>query len=277
MPDVTGKLGHEAEVADEAEFLRRYPSEKYPKASNTVDVVIFTVIDNDLKVLLIERAGHPFQGMLAIPGGFLDVGDAFKDQGEDLETAAARELEEETGLPPGSCFIEQLYTFGKPYRDPRTRVITVAYYALMRPDLAGKIKAGSDARSVSWYSVASLWNHQGLPLGVAEVREKAGENLYRPMAFDHNVILKMAVDRIRGKVDYSPIAFALVPEEFSRAQFQNVYEAIKGRAYNVSTFDKRFRRMVEDEVIIPVGTAPKPGRSPGGRPPMLYRFRKPTG
>lgn len=253
MPDPSGKLSHH-ESADqtEAEFLANYKAKDYPKPSVTVDLVIFTVIDTDLKVLLIKRKGHPFRGCWAMPGGFVDVGDGVKDQGEDVEDAAHRELEEETHLPKGSCYLEQLYTFGKAGRDPRTRVISVAYLALIRPTLAAAVSAGDDAAEAKWFSVEH------------EVEGKL------PLAFDHAEVLQRGVSRVRGKIDYSSIAFDLVPETFTVNDLRSVYEAVKGRTYDTKTFHRKFQRMVADGIITPA-----PGkRTTGARPATVYRFTR---
>jgi 8-oxo-dGTP diphosphatase len=221
----------------------------YPKPSVTVDIVIFTVLDVDLKVLLIERGAEPFRGHWALPGGFVQVREARSDQGEDLEAAAHRELREETGLPEGRLFLEQLYTFGRAGRDPRTRVITVAYYALCRPDLVPLVRAGSDAAKAGWFSWA------------AEVPSLE-------LAFDHGEILETAVQRIRGKIDYAPLAFELVPPTFTVAELREVYEAIKGTTYDPANFRRRFKRMLTDRVI-----QPAPGkRLTASKPAKVYRF-----
>lgn len=232
---------------DDAEFLRRYREQSFPRPSVTVDLVVFTVLDADLKLLLINRRDPPFRGRWSLPGGFVRVGDTFDDQGEDLEVAAHRELEEETGLKRGSAYLEQLYTFGKAGRDPRTRVISVAWYALVRPDLAPLVTAGTDAADARWFSV------QERP----------------PLAFDHEDIVQVAIDRIRGKIDYAPIAFDLVPPAFTVAELRSVYEAIKGESYDPANFRRRFKRMVEDGLI---------ERAPGkrhtvSRPAQVYRFK----
>lgn len=243
--DPSGKLGSEAAHLDEASFLESYQKEAYPKPSVTVDLVIFTVHNTLLKILLVKRKGHPFQGCWALPGGFVDVGDAYKNQGESLEDAAHRELFEETSLPRGSCFLEQLYTFGIPGRDPRTRVVGVAYYALVPSDLMSQVKAGDDAAETHWFEVS------GLPT----------------LAFDHSQIIDVALTRIRGKIDYAPIAFGLVPKEFTVPEFRAVYEAVKGDKYAPANFHRRFRRMLQDGVIVEV-----PGkRLTSGRPAKVYR------
>jgi 8-oxo-dGTP diphosphatase len=238
-------------VGSEETFLREYDASAYPRPSVTVDIVVFTVTDSDLKVLLIQRGNPPFEGCWAFPGGFVKVREN-DDQGESLDEAAARELAEETGLPRGSVFLEQLYTFGAPGRDPRTRVITVAYYALVRPDLVPVVEAGSDAAEAKWFSVAE------------ELPEL-------DLAFDHDAILDEAVKRIRGKIDYAPLAFELVPSTFTIAELRAVYEAIKGHAYDPGNFRRRFMRMQTDGVI-----ERAPGkRQTGTKPARVYRFVRP--
>lgn len=237
----------------EAEFLEDYWSRPnaYPRPSVTVDLVIFTVTDCDLKVLTIKRGDHPYRGFWALPGGFVDVGDTFRDQGEDLETAAHRELAEETALSPellaaNNVYLEQLYTFGKSGRDPRTRVIGVAYYALVPPQLVPMVRAGDDAAAVEWKSVSQV-----------------GE-----LGFDHAGILAKGVERVRGKIDYSPIAFNLLPPTFTVTELREVHEAIKGHHYDNGNFRRRFKRMQTDGII-----EQAPGkRLTGGKPAAVYRF-----
>jgi len=248
MTDQTGKLGHEASDMTEEEFLRTYKAKDYPKPSVTVDLVIFTVVDTVLKVLLIKRKGHPFKGRWAFPGGFVDVGDGFRNQGEGVEMAAHRELAEETGLPLGCCFLEQLYTFGEPNRDPRMRIITVSYYALVSPEKVPLVHAGDDASEAEWFPVEDPPD----------------------LAFDHEEMLRVALARIRGKIDYAPIAFELVPPTFTIAELRSVYEAIKGCTYDPANFQRRFRRMVTDGII--EGATGK--RHTLRRPAMVYRFTR---
>ena len=233
----------------EKKFLEEYDADRYPRPSVTVDLVVFTVLDADLKVLLIQRGAHPHQGQWALPGGFLKVRHD-DDQGEDLEAAAHRELAEETGLPQGSAFLEQLYTFGRAGRDPRTRVISVAWYALIRPDLAPLVTAGTDADDVAWFSLSDVPH---------------------PLAFDHAEILHTAVERIRGKIDYAPIAFDLVPPAFTVAELRSVYQAVKGEPCDAGNFRRRFLRMQSDGLV-----EQAPGQRLGTRrPSAVFRFVRP--
>ncbi len=221
-------------------------SYSHPRPSVTVDLVIFTVLDTDLKILLIRRKVPPFQGWWALPGGFVKVGRDDSDPGESLEDAAHRELEEETGLPRGSAFIEQVHTFGKPGRDPRTRVISVVYMALVRPDLAPLIRASTDAADVQWRSMKN-------PVA---------------LAFDHMTMVEKAVTKIRDRLDRTSIAFELVPPTFTTAELRQVHEAIKAEAYDPGNFRRRFKRMLTDGVI-----EKAPGkRQTGSRPASVYRF-----
>lgn len=222
--------------------------EDYPRPAVAVDLVIFTVIDTDLKLLLIRRGQGPFEGAWALPGGFVRAGDAVEDQGESVEEAAHRELYEETGLPAGSAWLEQLYTFGAPYRDPRMRVISVAWYALIRPDLAPLITAGTDAREAQWWSLAQLPD----------------------LAFDHDKMVSVALTRVQGKLDYAPIAFELVPPTFTISELREVFEAIKGSTYDRGNFRRRFNRMLQDGTIVPA-----PGkRQTASRPARVYAFNR---
>lgn len=223
----------------------------YARPSVTVDMVVFTVVDFDLKVLLIERGKDPFAGHWALPGGFVRVGDGVDDQGEDVDDAAARELQEETGLSSRDVFLEQLYTFGKAGRDPRGRVVSVAYYALVPADRVRRVRAGDDAVDATWFSVSRLDRVE--------------------LAFDHAEIIEVAVERIAGKIEYDlRLAMSLVPRSFTKAELRRVFEVVTGNDYDKSNFNKRFNRMIEDGVII---DAPgKRAPSGPGRPAHLYAF-----
>jgi 8-oxo-dGTP diphosphatase len=203
----------------------------------TVDTVIFTIRDEELQVLLVRRGFPPYQGRWALPGGFVLPS-------ESLDEAARRELQEETGLK--EAWLEQLYTFGDPGRDPRGRVITVAYFALVSSDRA-PILAGSDATDAQWFAAA------GVP---------------SPLAFDHDRIFSVALERLRGKLTYTNIGFELLPEKFTLSQLQRVHEAILGEQLDKRNFRKRIEAL---GVVKPLRESRALG---AGRPAQLYSFRR---
>lgn len=182
-------------------------SYRYPRAALTVDCVVFGLDEDDLKVLTIQRDLEPFRGRWALPGGFVRVD-------ETLEEAARRELEEETGL--SKVFLEQLYTFGEVERDPRERVVTVAYYALVKLS-DHRVHAATDASEAAWFAV---------------------EDLPR-LAFDHERIVEVALARLRGKLRYQPIGFELLPPKFTLTQLQRLYEIVLEREIDKRNFRKR--------------------------------------
>jgi 8-oxo-dGTP diphosphatase len=198
----------------------------------TVDIVIFTIRDSSLKVLLIKRGIAPFKDCMAIPGGFV-----LED--ESLDSAALRELKEETGVK--DVFLEQLYSFGDPKRDPRGRVVTIAYYALI--PAGHPIKAGSDASAAAWCDADDL----------------------PKLAFDHGRIVDYAVERLRNKLEYTTAGFKMLPEQFTLSELQSVYEAILGKK-----LDKRnFRKKLE---LLGVLKATSAWRKTGRKPARLYTF-----
>ncbi len=184
---------------------------EYPRGALTVDCVVFGLDDEELKVMLIQRGLAPFEGKWALPGGFVHVD-------ETLEEAARRELEEETGLH--KVFLEQLYTFGAVDRDPRERVVSVAYYALVKLS-DHKVQAATDARDAAWF-------------GVHDVPS---------LAFDHADILQMALERLRGKLRYQPVGFELLPKKFTLSQLQHLYELVLERVLDKRNFRKRVLAM----------------------------------
>lgn len=199
----------------------------------TVDIVIFTVRDNSLQVLLVKRGVPPFQGHYAIPGGFLRGG-------ESLQEAALRELYEETSVR--NVFLEQLYTFGDPKRDPRGRVVTVSYYALIASDKLSLL-AGADAAEAQWFSVDKL----------------------PPLAFDHKAIFDCALERLRNKLEYTTVGFQLLPEKFTLGQLQAIYEAILAKR-----LDKRnFRRKI---ALLGILKPLREWQHTGRKPAQLFRF-----
>jgi 8-oxo-dGTP diphosphatase len=199
----------------------------------TVDIVIFTLREGSLQVLLVKRGVPPFEGQYAIPGGFIR-GD------ESLEEAALRELHEETGVR--NVFLEQLYTFGDPKRDPRGRVITVAYYALIASDKLSLV-AGADAAEAQWFPAS------GVPT----------------LAFDHKSILDYALERLGNKLEYTTVGFQLLPKEFTLGELQAVYEAILARPLDKRNFRRKLALL---GILKPLRKWQRTGRKPA----QLYRF-----
>ena len=210
---------------------------QYPHPAVTTDMVIFTIRGQQLELLLIRRRDDPFQNYWALPGGFVEID-------EDLETCAQRELEEETGIT--GVYLEQLYTSGAPNRDPRERVISVAYYALVPPDRIN-IRAASDAKEVAWFDVKQL------PL----------------LAFDHAEIVAMAHQRLAAKLAYSTIALQFMPESFTLGELQQVYETILGERLDKRNFRKRLMTL---DCIKDTG---KSRRNGNHRPARLYTVKSP--
>jgi 8-oxo-dGTP diphosphatase len=209
--------------------------EDYPRPSVTVDLVIFTIAEDDLKVLLIRRGLEPYKDRWALPGGFVNID-------ESLESAAARELEEEVGVT--DVYLEQLYTFGDPDRDPRGRVISVAYFALVDADRQ-RIAAASDAADAKWHSV------------------------FRPprLAFDHKKILEYAVWRLRNKIEWTTVGYELLPEKFTLSELQRVYEIILQKPVDKRNFRKK---ILAQEQIRELNET---RNDVAHRPARLYSFR----
>lgn len=209
---------------------------EYPRPALTVDCIIFGLGENSLKVLLIQRTDEPFKGMWALPGGFVDIN-------ESIDEAARRELEEETGIK--GLFMEQLYTFGDVNRDPRGRVVSVAYYALVNLSQY-RVQAGSDARRAEWHEVSQV----------------------PPLAFDHKLIFETALKRLKGKVRYQPVGFELLPEKFALSQLQRVYELILNKELDKRNFRKKILGM---DLLIEL---PERQKGVSHRAAKLYKFDK---
>lgn len=222
-----------------AEHAENYDPARYERPSVTVDVVIFTLQERELHVLLVKRKHWPFEGRWAIPGGFVNMN-------ESLELAARRELEEETGIR--DIYLEQLYTFGEPKRDPRTRVISVAYIALVSADTQ-TLRVSEESTDVRWFPVRALPG---------------------PLAFDHDTILAAGLDRLRSKLEYTTLAFQLLPEVFSILELKHIYEQILGEELDKGNF---YRKIKDSNVLEDTGLR-REGR---GRPTTLYRFRRNRG
>jgi len=209
---------------------------EYPRPAVTVDIVLFTFRRDALQVLLIRRKHDPFAGKWALPGGFVEID-------EDLDAAAQRELYEETNV--SQVYLEQLYTFGAPHRDPRTRVVSVAYFALLGKDQVDRLqlRGASDAADAAWW------------------------NVYSPpeLAFDHGRILHYAVQRLRWKLEWTALGFLLLPDEFTLSELQKVYETVLNEPLDKRNFR---RKMLAAGVLEETSNL----REGDHRPAKLYRF-----
>jgi 8-oxo-dGTP diphosphatase len=213
------------ENVEEANFLKNYNPDKYQKPSVTVDILIFRLVNDSVDILLIKRKKPPYKEFWAFPGGFVNIN-------ESLEDAAKRELLEETNVK--NVYLEQLYTFGDVERDPRMRVISVSYMALLNENDIEKFneKAGDDAKELQWFNINELLN------GIEDNSIK--------LAFDHEKIFKLAIERLRGKIDYTNIAFQLLPKEFSMLELQNVYEQILNKKLYTPNFRRNMAKKVKE-------------------------------
>ena len=209
---------------------------EYPRPAVTVDIILFVFQQEQLRVLLIRRANDPYKGKWALPGGF--VGEK-----ENLYDAALRELKEETNV--SNVYLEQLYTFGEPGRDPRARVITVAYFALLSAEEVAQqeVHGASDAGEARW------WDIYDLP----------------ELAFDHQTILDYALQRLRWKLEWTALGFLLLPSEFTLSELQKVYETILNEPLDKRNFR---RKILTADVLEPTGNM----RAGDHRPAKLYRF-----
>lgn len=205
----------------------------FARPAVTVDIVVFAILDNQLQTLLICRRNEPFANCWALPGGFMEID-------EDIETAARRELLEETSL--ADLYLEQLYSFGAPDRDPRGRTISVAYYALLSAQKTSETQAGDDAVQTRWFPVDELPD----------------------LAFDHDRMIGCGLERLRGKIQYTTVALNLLDQEFTFTQLQQVYEAIWKKPLDRRNFRKwinHFNMLVETNKT----------QNSGRRPARLYR------
>ena len=233
---------------DERAFLEAYDANAFDRPSVAIDVVLLGIEGDSLVAFFVRRTEHPYRGRAALPGGFLKMD-------ESLDAAAARVLAEKAKLR--GVFLEQLYTFGAVKRDPRTRVVAVAYYALVDATrferaaasdaTVGYVRARGDAR--------------------VEIADAAGANV--ALAFDHASIVETAVRRIRGKLDYAPIGYELLPERFTLLQLQRVHEIVAGRPFNKDSFR---RRMLASGLLEATEAIE---RDVGHRPAALYRYASP--
>jgi len=232
-----------AKLTAEGEYLlddgSNYDKNAYEKPSVTVDICICKIEDNDLKVLLIKRKNPPYRNYWAIPGGFVDI-----ERKEDLKTAALRELEEETGVT--GVDVHQLATYGDPNRDPRMRIITVAYYAIVPSELINsqKIEAADDAKEYQWASLRDLPR----------------------MAFDHKKILSDFDERLRGRIEYTTDGFKFLMSEFTWSELQNVYEIVLDRPLIAPNFRRKIKSMYK------INKSNNRKELDKGRPAQLFTF-----
>ena len=264
----------------EKEFLAQYNPGGFPRPSVTVDIVVFTVVDvkgdnyrklseKELCILLIRRAVHPFLGQWALPGGFVRPN-------ETVGEAAKRELAEETGIQVG--YLEQLYTFSKPERDPRTWVISCAHIALINSNRL-VLKAGSDTDDARWFTVNVKNQAEFFELSLvnssihlqAVMRPefdgpclKTVEN--HGLAFDHAEIIAYAIRRLRAKLEHTDLVFSLMPEKFTLTELQQIYESILNKPLFKAAFRRKFKNLVieTDEYT----------QKAGHRPSKIYTRRK---
>ncbi len=268
----------------EEEFLERYEQEDYPRPSVAADMVIFAVTDQEeenyrklpgkeLRILLIKRGGHPYLGSWALPGGFVRPS-------ETTEQAASRELREETGVD--NVYLEQLYTFSQPGRDPRTWVMSCSYMALI-DSARVQIRAGDDADQAAWFKLVcrvrerrektEVWemtlSHEDVSLKAVLEKEAegnfAGSRILEQdgLAFDHSRIIACGLERLRGKLRYTDLALHLLPEYFTLTQLQQVYEVILDRELPAAAFRRKASPMVRE--------TEQYTENQGHRPSRLYR------
>lgn len=287
----------QASIEDEREFLANYNANDFKRPSVTVDILLFTIMDGIkenyrtlpekfLKVLLIKRADHPYIGRWALPGGFIKID-------ESIENAAYRVIKDEANLD--NVYLEQLYTWGEIDRDPRTRVISSSYMSLLDSE-ALDLKPGSDQKEVAWFTIKSkVLKSSKEVTDLGEVLEelieitftndeeefitlvKKKDELYKcyrkttreviksdNIAFDHGKIIQYGLERLRNKIEYTDIAFNLMPEKFTLTELQKVYETI----LNKPLLKANFRRKISNMVI----ETNEYTKDAGHRPSKLYKF-----
>ncbi|MCU0686903.1 MAG: NUDIX domain-containing protein [Polyangiaceae bacterium] len=242
-----------AAEGDDARFLASYDVNAFERPSVAVDVALVTAAAGELFTLLVRRQAPPQAGRWALPGTFVGMGEA-------LEAAAARALATKAAL--AGVFVEQLYTFGAPGRDPRTRVISVAHYALVDRERFVEAAAAAGVEAVAMFKLQVPW--VGEAGGPARVVDASGCG--HALAFDHADILGAAIKRLRGKLNYAPVGFELLGDAFTLLELQRVHEAVLGRPLNKDSFR---RRMLASGLLEPTGQSET---NVGHRPALLYRF-----
>ncbi len=230
----------------ETDFLASYDPSRFPRVAVTVDIALFTLVDGNLAVLLVERGGHPYLGAWALPGGFVRPE-------ETIEQAAARELAEETGVARFGGHLEQLATYGDPDRDPRMRVVSVAHVAIA-PRLPAA-RAGSDAARARYWTIDEL--------GFERRRKNAPK-----LAFDHDEIVRDALERVRSKLEYTSLATGFLHPPFTITALRHVYEAVWGHELDPGNFQRKV--LGSPGFLEPTDDLAPPGAA-GGRKARLYR------
>jgi len=294
---ISNKLIKNKEGVTEEKFLEMYDASIYERPSVTVDMLIFTVMNEEkenyrklpeksLKLLMIRRGDHPFMGQWALPGGFVA-------ENESVEEAALRELKTETNVD--NIYMEQLYTWGEVQRDPRTRVISCSYMALVDSSTL-EVKAGDDADEVKWFNIKyslleegstnlqdsciserkvklRLWNDEEELSAVVKITDSVKGKIIKTarevienegIAFDHARFIEYAIERLRNKIEYTSIAFNLMPELFTLTELQKVYEIILDKELLAAAF----RRKIADAVV----ETDEYTKDAGHRPSKLFRF-----
>jgi 8-oxo-dGTP diphosphatase len=233
-----------------------YDPHDHPPFAVTTDVVVCTIRDGQLSVLLIQRGGEPYAGRWALPGGFVGID-------EDVDDAASRELAEESGLDVVAAggFLEQLRTYGAPRRDPRMRVVSVAYVAVIPAAVA--VHAGSDATAARWWPIA------GLDLGDRDGDDHDGDDdELVTLAFDHAAIVAAGVERVRSKLEYTSLATSFLGDTFTLSELRRVYETVWGHPIDTPNFRRKVLGI--DGLLVPAGDGPVTHAGPG-RPAQRYR------
>lgn len=219
-------------MINEKEYLEQYNKAKYDKPSVAVDLLVFTIEEDCLKIAMIERENHPFKGQLSLPGVFMKID-------ETLEQAVERGIYEETGLR--EIYFEQLYTWSDIERDPRMRILSVSYLSLTNIEKI-HLTAGKRASSVALYDVDKLLASD------------------TPLAFDHRKIIEYGRERIKNKVEYSTIAFELLPEEFTLPKLQRVYEILLNKPLHKANFRRKIEPLIEITEHMTSGDAHRPSK-----------------
>ena len=269
------------EYKSEEEFLKDYDSSKFEKLSMTTDILIFSVSDEvqenyrklnkkHFSILLVKRDNYPFKDKWCLPGGFIRID-------EDIEDSAKRILADETNLH--NIYLEQLYTFGDPNRDPRMRVVSTSYMALIDKNRLNE----QIAKKASWFKVMVLEDKNSINItldnGVEEIKLKIGKTLKEKttdrykydilsndkMAFDHPLVIASGISRLKNKLEYTDIVFNMMPEYFTLGDLQQVYEIILGK----KLLDPAFRRIIANKVE--KTTKMKTGG--GHRPSVLFKYK----